>query len=36
MSFEEGPVNLITEINETDNDLTLYNLNMGPGLGIGP
>lgn len=24
MSFGGGPVNLITEINETDNDLTLY------------
>ena len=24
MSFEGGPVNLITEINGTDNDLTLY------------
>jgi len=29
MSFEEGPVNLITEINETDNDLTLYKSKHG-------
>lgn len=29
MSFEGGPVNLITEINETDNDLTLHKPKHG-------
>lgn len=29
MSFEGGPVNLITEINETDNELTLYKSKLG-------
>lgn len=29
MSFAGGPVNLITEINKTDNDLTLYKSKHG-------
>lgn len=29
MSFEGGLVNLITEINEADNDLTLYKSKHG-------
>jgi hypothetical protein len=29
MPFERGLVNLITEINETDNELTLYKSKQG-------